>query len=204
MDSHINLGIVLVGQGKVVEAITSYLQALRFNPNNADAHNNLGIARVLQKQHAEALQSFREALRLDPTNPNWHINLGNALQGSRPAGRSSRVLSQQGAATQSGQCQCPQPLLGLALLGQGKKVEAIESFRQALRINPNYANGHNNLGTALQDQGQTTEAIASFRQALQIDPKKRQFEVHNTWAALRSGARKVGRGDRLLSGSPAP
>src|SRR5881296_383150 len=44
--------------------------------------------------------------------------------------------------------------LGLALVRQGKLSEAIEHFKTALRIKPDYPDAHTNVGAALADQGQ--------------------------------------------------
>jgi len=60
--------------------------------------------------------------------------------------------------------------LGDALAQQGRPEEAMAEYREALRINPDYVNAHNNLGLALAQQGQTEEAIAEYRQALRINP----------------------------------
>lgn len=60
-------------------------------------------------------------------------------------------------------------LLGNALHKQGKIVEAIEHYRQSVRISPD-AEAHTNLGTALNMKGAFDEAIGHFRQALQINP----------------------------------
>ena len=51
------------------------------------------------------------------------------------------------------------------------KIEAAEAcFRQALALDPAYAEAHNNLGNALQDLGRLTEAEAAYRQALHLRP----------------------------------
>lgn len=60
--------------------------------------------------------------------------------------------------------------LGSALAEQNKLDAAIEQYRQALRINPNYARAHNNLGVALAKQNKLTAAIKHYQQAFQIDP----------------------------------
>ena len=53
---------------------------------------------------------------------------------------------------------------------QGRLDDAVASYRQALTIEPNYADACDNLGTALQAQGHLDEAIASYRRALSIKP----------------------------------
>jgi len=60
--------------------------------------------------------------------------------------------------------------LGLALEYKGRLNEAINHYRMAVEINPNYAEAHNNLGTALFQQGKTDAAIPHFQEALKIKP----------------------------------
>jgi tetratricopeptide (TPR) repeat protein len=61
-------------------------------------------------------------------------------------------------------------MLGLELQSQGKLDEAVNQYRRALQVKPNYVEAHNNLGIALQLQGKPDEAISHYRRALQIDP----------------------------------
>jgi len=59
--------------------------------------------------------------------------------------------------------------LGLALSGQGKPLEAIEHYRAAVRIKPNFALAHRNLGAIHADAGRHAEAIAEFSTALESE-----------------------------------
>ena len=60
--------------------------------------------------------------------------------------------------------------LGLALFQRGRTQEAIAQYREALRIDPAFADAQSNLGNALLRQGRTAEAVACYREALRIDP----------------------------------
>ena len=68
-------------------------------------------------------------------------------------------------------------ILGAANAGLGIRDGAIECFKRALQINPDYAEAHNSLGIVLQSQGRFDEAIASYDKALRIKPDL--FEAHN-------------------------
>ena len=52
----------------------------------------------------------------------------------------------------------------------GKLMEAIDHFSEALRINPEHADTHNNIGIALAEQGRIAKAINHFSEALRINP----------------------------------
>jgi len=67
--------------------------------------------------------------------------------------------------------------LGNRLLQAGKVSEAFEHYQQALRIDPDSAEAHNNLGTALAQAGKFEDAIAHFEQALRINPD--DAKAHN-------------------------
>ena len=60
--------------------------------------------------------------------------------------------------------------LGLILDKKGQSQEAIDHFRQALAIKPDYAVAHNNWGVALVKTGRMQEAVEHYKLALQIEP----------------------------------
>jgi Flp pilus assembly protein TadD len=58
------MGIALVRQGKINEAIGHFREALKIRPNYAAVHNNLGAALAKQGRIEEATRHFSEALRI--------------------------------------------------------------------------------------------------------------------------------------------
>ena len=65
----------------------------------------------------------------------------------------------------------PTTALGFQLKAMGRLDEAIDSYQQAVRLDPTYAVAHCNLGHALYEKGRLDEAINSVQQALNIDPQ---------------------------------
>lgn len=53
----------------------------------------------------------------------------------------------------------------------GRSAEAIDEFRRALRLKPDFAIAYNNLGIALAECGQHRGALACFQQAVQLDQR---------------------------------
>jgi tetratricopeptide (TPR) repeat protein len=56
------------------------------------------------------------------------------------------------------------------LAGQGKLDEAVTTYRRAIGIKPDYAEGYRNLGNILVRQGKLDEAIAAYWQVTGIKP----------------------------------
>jgi protein O-mannosyl-transferase len=61
-------------------------------------------------------------------------------------------------------------VLGDALDKQGRSGDAIQQFKEAIRLRPGYADAHGNLGVALAKNGQSEEAIREFQEAIRLKP----------------------------------
>lgn len=72
--------------------------------------------------------------------------------------------------------------LGRIYEDEGKSDKGIESYRQAVRITPTYAEAHYNLARLLARQGMQDEAIDHYRQVLQVRPD--DADTHNNLALL--------------------
>ena len=59
---------------------------------------------------------------------------------------------------------------GAANVGLGRFDAAIGSYKQALKIQPDYAEAYYNMGVALNDKGDLEAAIGSYKKALKIKP----------------------------------
>ena len=66
--------------------------------------------------------------------------------------------------------------LGVALAAQDETQEAIDHFREALRIMPNFVDPYYNLAVALSKQGDAAGAIVHYRQVLRMKPD--DLEAH--------------------------
>jgi Tfp pilus assembly protein PilF len=60
---------------------------------------------------------------------------------------------------------------GDRIYAKGRLDGAITCYRQALALDPKYAQAHFNLGLALHDKGQLDQAIACYQHALALDSK---------------------------------
>jgi Flp pilus assembly protein TadD len=60
--------------------------------------------------------------------------------------------------------------LGTHLSKRGQSRDAVDHYREALRINPRYVAAHNNLGFALAGLGQHDDAIGHYTEAIRLLP----------------------------------
>jgi tetratricopeptide (TPR) repeat protein len=81
---------------------------------------------------------------------------------------------------------------GEALASKGKPEEAMNHYRQALRIKPDFALAHNNLGDLLLSKGKFSEAISHFRQALQAKPDFPEALNNLAWALATAKDANIG------------
>ena len=52
----------------------------------------------------------------------------------------------------------------------------IAEYREALRLNPNNADAHNDLGVALEQKGDRRGALEEYRAAYMLDPKNAAYK----------------------------
>ena len=71
----------------------------------------------------------------------------------------------------------PYTNLGVALYDRGYYDLAVEQYRHALKLDPEFVNAHTNIGQVLAKMGNIDEAVEHLSRALQINPN--HYEAHN-------------------------
>jgi tetratricopeptide (TPR) repeat protein len=169
-DSRVQLGMILVAQGKLSEAIDNFREALKLKPDYADAHLNLGVALENQGKHDEAIVQIREAIRLKPEIAEAHRNLGITLARQ---GKPTEAIAEYHEAIRLKPAYAQAHYdLGFALQYTQRQLEgAIAAYREAIRLKPDYAEAHYNLGTIFCDHTHDlTASEAEFRAAIDLMP----------------------------------
>jgi protein O-mannosyl-transferase len=163
-----NLGMALVQNGRMDEAIAYLKKATEIHSNNPRvqvmAQNNLGNAVLLEGRMDEAIAHFQKALEIQPDFAQAHYNLGNALfqKGTKDQ---AAIHYWRAVEIQPGFAPAHNNL-GTVLLEQGRVDEAIAHFQKALDSQPDFADARNNLAWVL-----ATSPLASVRngaKALQL------------------------------------
>ena len=159
-----NLGNLYSRQKQFEPAISNYQAALAAQPAYADAHNNLAGLYLDQKRYDEAIPHYREALRLKPQFVSY-FNLANALSDAASARHDTNLFAQ-----------------------------AVGAYTQALQLEPDSSEAHENLGLTWQVQNQDSRAVAEFQAAARIKP---DFELAHF--NLANALSRVGRFDEATA-----
>lgn len=76
VDYYLILGICYSEVGKNKEAIDTYNQSLKLDPNFDQAYIQRGISYFAESENSKAIKDFKQAIMLNPDNPEVYLNLG--------------------------------------------------------------------------------------------------------------------------------
>jgi tetratricopeptide (TPR) repeat protein len=152
-----NLGLTMLEQNKIEEAINLFQHALQIRPDLAEVYNNLGIALARQGKFDEAIAQLNTALQINP-------NYFDAYDGlSTFYGKLARYPEAIEACLHAVKIDPKNHLiynrLGALYLRTKKYQQAIQAFQQAIRIKPDFAKAHYGLGIAYLQTGDKDSAM---------------------------------------------
>ena len=88
--------------------------------------------------------------------------------------------------------------LGVAYQGRGLVDEAINRYKKALALRPNYATAHHNLGKAYGELGRFKEEFEQYQEAIRINP--RLAEAHYNMGSFLEEWETIGRSYTHITG----
>ncbi len=165
-----NLGRALVGKRRLDLAEHKFLKAISIRQNYSDARNALGVLYLETAHWDNAVQQFKAVK--DDLFYSHHdyaiINLALAYLGKGDYAKSLEELY----AVRQLDPRNPIVMLyiGRVFFAQGKTEQAINEYRNAISIVPDYAFAQYHLGLALMKLSRLKEARAAFKEAARISP----------------------------------
>ncbi|MEP0844006.1 MAG: tetratricopeptide repeat protein, partial [Phycisphaerae bacterium] len=157
-------------------AATMFRESLTIQPD-AGTWNALGNALSNLKRPAEAAAAFSEALRLQPDYPAALNNLGNAhfdlgrTQEAIASYRKALELKRDYALARANLADALLKAAAERLVPPAAGDEALQHYREAVRLEPANAGFRVRLGEALERRGDLPAAAAEYRQALRLNPR---------------------------------
>ena len=190
-DANHNMGILAVGVGKIQKALPFFKTALEANPNISQFWISYIDTLIKLDRIADAQSVFDQAKdkgangeafdRLEEWLSDKRVNEAKPKEPSSGQLQPIIDLYTQGH-LQSALSYATEMLerfpdsvglyniAGASNAGLKQFDAAIDSYKLAIRINPNQAVTYNNLGVALNNKGDFDAAISSYKQALEIKP----------------------------------
>jgi Flp pilus assembly protein TadD len=169
--AHMNLGHALEMQGDFSGAIGEYKVALRLADDKSirkiDLLRNLGAALLRLGRLQGAIDVFMEAKRLAPWNPDILNNLaiafldaGEYQEAFRHAGLAITARPTHGGAHNT---------LGEVYLKRKEYAKALESFLQAIKLNPDIPLRYFNAALTYEKLGKVNKACAYWAMFLELE-----------------------------------
>ncbi|MBO0349887.1 tetratricopeptide repeat protein [Phormidium pseudopriestleyi FRX01] len=128
-EAYNNQGYDLASQGKFIEAVAAFEQAIALYPSYDTAYNNLGITYAQMGNFSAAISAFEQAITLNSSNVEYYNNLGSALGSLGRIAEATNVLTEAIARYPN------EPdshfNLAIAFLNQNQFSEAIASLKTA-------------------------------------------------------------------------
>ncbi|OCR01911.1 hypothetical protein BCD67_05355 [Oscillatoriales cyanobacterium USR001] len=173
----LQLGNILVKQGKLEDAIAVYRRVIEHNPDNPMAYYSLGECLAKLGQLEEAIAAYRQAIELseqekqkastlEPTEDREEVikRYRQAIEDNPDNISEYHKLLELEPDNQEVLLQ-----LGQALVRQEQMEEAIALYRRLVELSP-CEEYYQELGALLVKQEKWDDAISCYRRAINIDP----------------------------------
>ncbi len=170
--AHIGMGVELMKQNRINEAVAHFNTAININPKNPVnyiAFVSLGQTFSIQNKTKEAIAAFKQALSINSKCDEAYHKLGFVLFQTGQV--EEAIVEYQKAIALNNDYPMYHGSLGNAYVRQGKFEEAAKEYSEVLRIQPANAGAHNNLAMVLIRQDRIDEAIKHFREAIRLQPE---------------------------------
>ena len=184
---HSNLGSLFIKQGNLEKALYHNKEALRLDPQLVEAHNNMGIVLMREGKLEAAISQFREALQIDPNFKPAANSLRSALAIQREleseVSKLSKLLQDN---PESAELHFQ---LGNLFFRQGDRRQAIQQYKKALELDPEFLPALNNLALVTAANKEYDRALALFLDILNSRPN--DAETHFNIACMYSQLNRV-------------
>lgn len=180
---HLQLGTSLLTQKNYPGALQEFLDAEKFDPNDAVIQNNLGIAYYVRNDLKNAENHLKRSLELNPKYSDARSNYGRLLLDKKDY---SGALEQFTIVSKDLLYPYPEKIrthLGLAYLEMKKLAAAEQQFVSALEINKKYCPAWTYLGRSLLEQEKFGGAAQRLDHAVDVC-KLENFDEPQFYSAI--------------------
>jgi len=190
---HYVLGLVHLHLDNYKEAKASFQEAIRLDPSEAEYHGTLGYLYLETEQYGLGLEHADQGLSLDPRNLTCKNCRARALTHLGRMDEAQRTI--EGALKDAPENAHTFANLGWTCLHQGQHREALQHFREALRLDPESEWARNGMIYALRARFVAYRLLLTFYLWMsRLNPKVRSGILIGAvilMRVLRTAAREV-------------
>ena len=161
-------GVTLLQLGQPAPALEHLQRAAHFQRNNPAVLGNLAQAYFTLKLYGDARETFRKASRLDPRAVQFPLGAANSLAMQGQFDAAEDLL--QKLAQRHPQSALVWFNLGNVQRDRQRAAPALESFRQAIALDPQMVDARNNLAGVLHATLRFEEAEREYRECVKSAP----------------------------------
>jgi tetratricopeptide (TPR) repeat protein len=177
-DANLNIATAYLQLGEASQAVNYGQRAVRLRPDSGPARANLAAILSTMGKEADAIVEYQQAAELMELTPDLMLNMAASY------GKLARFPEMQSTLDQLIKIK-PSPAaherLGFAFFRQGQYAKAVENFRSAIALDPEYFPALNGLGVCRLNDFLTSgrsngtareEALSALRRSLQVEPNQ--------------------------------
>ncbi len=167
--AHNLMGLTLTNLGRYQDALKSFMEVKRLNPNYAKAYANLAGAYIKLGNFDKAIENYNEAEKLDPTYPALYNNRGYIKYLKGRYGEAEKDFKEE--IKRSPKLVEAYINRGLNYVAMKNLPDAVAYFRKGLDRDKDNALIHFYLGRTYFDQKDYANAVLHLKRAADLDPK---------------------------------
>jgi len=178
----INVGFDLHQQGKLEEAESAYMEALKKDSKNAEVYNLIGVLKLQQAEVETAVEYIEKAIEISP-QAYFYETLFQAYIRNKDY---ENILSKKDLILKLYSNNFSLLFnLALACKNLNKNREAIQLYEKALSVNPSSYNAWFNLAHLYSVEAETKNAVSALKVCNKLKPKDSETEYFLSLALMR-------------------
>jgi tetratricopeptide (TPR) repeat protein len=167
------IGEAYMHQGDYTSALRELIEAERLNPSDHFVHNDLGLCymNLSRKRMSEAIGHFKRAVDLKPNYTPARNNLGTAYLVVEEWDAAIATFKEITHDALYAKPHYPLANLGFAYYQKGDYTSSLNYYKEALKIQPDFANAQFGAGRTYLALNQGRLALRYLERAAQLAPK---------------------------------
>ena len=175
-DATREIGEAYMRQGDYTAALRELIKAEKLNPENPFTHNDLGLCYMAKKRIPDAIAHFKKAVALKPSYAPARNNLGSAYLSIEEWDAAIEVFKEISKDVLYATPHYPLSNLGLAYYNKGDYKTALNYYKEALKIQPNFVVAQRGVGRTYLAMNQPRLALRYLESAVTQAPQA--AEIH--------------------------